>query len=328
MKNILFTLAFLISFSSFGQLSNKDLEDLDKIINDYISQFDKCSPDFMYSDNDLLEYFLNNPNPGESSYSNKKNLFFWETTTFSWGSVEKDYSKYTFYTSDSLSSNAWVYADEFIKRNNIKDEELLEIIDDIKGGLDGMSFSSKKRSYDISYDGCEIWDIKENYNRGRKKNHYILNYDVLAEIIELEYIKNNEKIIHFGYSMERYINDILVSETYFSENGAFTTTYSDGVIYNTDEFDEETQIYKWQSFYPNGNLRDSGSYHSPGGAYGNWEFYSNSGNYTANADLDDKYKIKDSAEIYKSGVFLKKVRLKNKRKGKLLDLLNELDSDN
>ena len=65
-------------------------------------------------------------------------------------------------------------------------------------------------------------------------------------------------------------------------------------------------------------------------AFGSWIFYSKNGKYSANADLDDKGKgkIKDSAEIYKSGVFLKKVRLKNKRKGKLLDLLNELDSDN
>jgi hypothetical protein len=285
----------------------------------------------MYSDNDLLEYFLINRNTGagEDSYSYKKNLFFWETETFSWGSVEKDYSKYTFYASDSLSSNAWVYADEFIKRNNIKDEELLEIIDDIKGGLDGVSFSSKKRSYDISYYGCEIESINETYNRGRKKNHYVASYNSIDNILNVLYVKNNELVtVNFNNkTAKRYTNDILVSESLFSENGVFNTTYLDGVKDYTEEFDEETQIGKWQSFYPNGNLRDSGSYHSPGGAYGNWEFYSNSGNYTANADLDDKYKIKDSAEIYKSGVFLKKVRLKNKGKGKLLDLLNELDSE-
>ena len=327
MKNLIYALALLISFSSFGQ------EYGTSSITNFSPELDKCSPDFMYSDNDLLEYFLNNRNTGagEDSYSYKKNLFFWETETFSWGSVEKDYSKYTFYASDSLSSNAWVYADEFIKRNNIKDEELLEIIDDIKGGLDGVSFSSKKRSYDISYYGCEIESINETYNRGRKKNHYVASYNSTDNILNIVYVKNNELFtIDFSDKTAKYYtNDILVSETYFSENGAFKTTYSDGVIHNTDEFDEETQIYKWQSFYPNGNLRDSGSYHSPGGAYGNWEFYSNKGNYTANADLDDKYKgkIKDSAEIYKSGVFLKKVRLKNKGKGKLLDLLNELDSE-
>ena len=329
MKKILFTLALLISFSSFGQSLGYTTS-----INDILSEFDKCSPDFMYSDNDLLEYFLNNRNTGagEDSYSYKKNLFFWETETFSWGSVEKDSSKYTFYASDSLSSNAWVYADEFIKRNNIKDEELLEIIDDIKGGLDGVSFSSKKRSYDISYYGCEIESINETYNRGRKKNHYVASYNSIDNILNVLYVKNNELVtVNFNNKTAKsYTNDILVSESLFSENGVFNTTYLDGVKDYTEEFDEETQIGKWQSFYPNGNLETSGNYDLKGGAYGNWKFYSNSGNYTANAGLDDKYKgkIKDSAEIYKSGVFLKKVRLKNKRRGKLLDLLNELDSDN
>tara|TARA_B110000908_G_scaffold49396_1_gene60360 strand:- start:62 stop:1009 length:948 start_codon:yes stop_codon:yes gene_type:complete len=315
MKKILFTLALLISFNSFGQEY-----DASSIYN-LFSELDKCSEEFHASDKELLEFFLA-MDDSTNTYV-KKNLFRTQTMTYHW----EDLAILDIY---ETSEDKWYFdADEFIEYYGIDDEELEYIIDDIKISLFKISFSSKKNSWDIIYNGCELESYNRTDNRGRKKNHNVQSYNSIDNILNIVNVKNNELIItNFNDKTTKYyVNDILVSETYFSENGAFTTTYSDGVIYNTDEFDEETQIYKWQSFYPNGNLRDSGSYHSPGGAYGNWEFYSNSGNYTANADLDDKYKIKDSAEIYKSGVFLKKVRLKNKGKGKLLDLLNELDSE-
>jgi hypothetical protein len=309
MKKILFTLALLISFSSFGQ------EYGTSSITNFYPELDKCSPDFMYSDNDLLEHFLDAYSAGDDPdgkfHSIKKNIFRTQTLRFEFDWIfEKDYSGYTFYSPDSLFVKN---ADEFIEFNNIDDEELGEIIGDIKADLFKISWSSKKISEDITYNGCEIESFNSTYNRGRKKNHYVASYNSTDNILNFVDVKNNK-----------------LETIYFSENGAFRTAYLDGVKDYTEEMDEETQMGKWQSFYLNGNLMFSGRYDFEDGPFGSWIFYSKNGKYSANADLDDKGKgkIKDSAEIYKSGVFLKKVSLKNKRKGKLLDLLNELDSDN
>tara|TARA_B100000767_G_C19700245_1_gene508068 strand:+ start:43 stop:1014 length:972 start_codon:yes stop_codon:yes gene_type:complete len=323
MKNLLFTLALLVSFSSFGQSFGVSPES----INDVYPMFNKCSKDFAFSDKELLEIFISKE---DSVYTHKKNLFYKsETTSIFW----RDWEDLAIFEIYETSDDEYYFdADEFIEFNSIDDEELKEIIDDIKGALSKISYSSNKLAWELVYNGCELESYNATDNTGRKKNHSEQTYNSTDNILNVLNVKNNVLVtVNFNNKTEKYYtNDILVSESLFSENGVFSTTYLDGVKDYTEAFDEETQIGKWQSFYPNGNLRTSGSYDLKGGAYGNWEFYSNSGNYTANADLDDKYKgkIKDSAEIYKSGVFLKKVRLKNKRKGKLLDLLNELDSDN
>ena len=322
MKKIFFTLALLISFSSFGQ----SFEEYLKSINDVYPMFNKCSKDFLFSDKQLLEIFISKE---DSVYTHKKNLFYKsETTSIFW----RDWEDLAIFEIYETSDDEYYFdADEFIEFNSIDDEELKEIIDDIKGALSKIFYSTNKLAWELVYNGCELESYNATDNRGRKKNHNEQTYNSADNILNILYIKNN-KLVTFNFNnktAKSYINDILVTESLFSENGIFNTTYLDGVKDYTEEFDEETQIGKWQSFYPNGNLETSGNYDLKGGAYGNWEFYSNKGNYTANADLDDKYKgkIKDSAEIYKSGVFLKKVRLKNKGKGKLLDLLNELDSE-
>jgi hypothetical protein len=310
MKNLIYALALLISFSSFGQ------EYGTSSITNFSPELDKCSTDFMYSDNDLLEHFLDAYSAGDDQFgkfhSIEKNIFRTQTVRFEFDGMSDIFnsSGYTFYSLDSLFVKN---ADEFIEFNSIDDEELGEIIDDIKADLFKISWSSKKISGDITYNGCEIESINSTDNRGRKKNHYVGSYNSTDNILNIVYVKNNK------------------SETiYLSENGGFKTAYLDGVKDYTEEMDVETQMGKYQSFYLNGNLMFSGKYDFEDGPFGSWIFYSKNGKYSANADLDDKGKgkIKDSAEIYKSGVFLKKVRLKNKRKGKLLDLLNELDSDN
>ena len=299
MKNLIYALALLISFSSFGQ------EYGTSSITNFSPELDKCSEEFLVSDKELLEFFLA-MDDSTNTYV-KKNLFRTQTMTYHW----EDFDLQHIY---ETSEDKWYFdADEFIEYNGIDDEELEYIIDDIKGALSKISWSSKKISDDITYNGCEIESINSTHNRGRKKNHYVGSYNSTDNILNIVYVKNNK------------------SETiYLSENGGFRTAYLDGVKDYTEEMDVETQMGKYQSFYLNGNLMFSGRYDFEDGPFGSWIFYSKNGKYSANADLDDKGKgkIKDSAEIYKSGVFLKKVRLKNKRKGKLLDLLNELDSDN
>jgi hypothetical protein len=317
MKNILYTLALLVSFSSFGQSFEGSLTSF----NDVFPTFDKCSEDFLVDDEYLIDSFLETLQLSEDSLylTNSRRSLFGRKLTLHWAEeVEFLFDDY----SDLLDADL-----DTIEQY---DKELL--VYDIKKELIKFSYSQKKFSASVSYNGCEIESYKATDNRGRKKNHTVQSYNSIDNILNIVNVKNNElATINFNdKTYKYYTNDILVSESLFSENGVFSTTYLDGVKDYTEAFDEETQIGEFQSFYLNGNLRTSGSYDMEGGAYANWEFYSNSGNYTASADLDDKYKgkIKDSAEIYKSGVFLKKVRLKNKRKGKLLDLLNELDSDN
>ena len=317
MKNLLFTLALLVSFSSFGQ----SFEGFLTSFNDVFPTFDKCSEDFLVDDEYLIDSFLETLQLSEDSLylTNSRRSLFGRKLTLHWAEeVEFLFDDY----SDLLDADL-----DTIEQY---DKELL--VYDIKEALIKFSFSQKKLSASVSYNGCEIESYKATDNRGRKKNHTVQSYNSIDNILNIVNVKNNElEITNFNDKTTKYyVNDILVSEILWSESGGFRTVYLDGVKDYTEAFDEETQIGEFQSFYLNGNLRTSGSYDMEGGAYGNWEFYSNSGNYTANADLDDKYKgkIKDSAEIYKSGVFLKKVRLKNKRKGKLLDLLNELDSDN
>ena len=321
MKKILFTLVLLVSFSSFGQ----SFEGYPTSINDLIPTFGKCSEDFVIGDEGLIDSFLeilqlSLESSKDSLYlTNTQRSLFGKKLTLHWAEEEVEFL-FDYY-SDLLEADT-----DTIEQS---DKELL--VYDIKEALIKFSYSEKKFSASVSYNGCEIESYEGTDNRGRKKNHNEQTYNSADNILNILYIKNNELVtVNFNNKTAKsYINDILVTESLFSENGIFNTTYLDGVKDYTEEFDEETQIGKWQSFYPNGNLETSGNYDLKGGAYGNWKFYSNSGNYTANADLDDKYKgkIKDSAEIYKSGVFLKKVRLKNKGKGKLLDLLNELDSE-
>ena len=317
MKNTLYTLALLVSFSSFGQ----SFEGFLTSFNDVLPTFDKCSEDFLVDDEYLIDSFLETLQLSEDSLylTNSRRSLFGRKLTLHWAEeVEFLFDDY----SDLLDADL-----DTIEQY---DKELL--VYDIKEALIKFSFSQKKLSASVIYNGCEIESYKATDNRGRKKNHTVQSYNSIDNILNIVNVKNNElEITNFNDKTTKYyVNDILVSEILWSESGGFRTVYLDGVKDYTEAFDEETQIGKFQSFYPDGNLRTSGSYDFEGGAYGNWEFYSNSGNYTANADLDDKYKgkIKDSAEIYKSGVFLKKVRLKNERKGKLLDLLNELDSDN
>tara|TARA_B100001769_G_C22024567_1_gene550573 strand:- start:103 stop:1062 length:960 start_codon:yes stop_codon:yes gene_type:complete len=319
MKNTLYTLALLVSFSSFGQFSEGYFES----INDIIPPFDKCSEDFFINDEYLIDSFLETLESSEDSLylTNTQRTLFGKKLTLHWAKEEVEF------LFDYYNRFGWDTDLDTIEQS---DKEL--IVYDIKEALIKVSFSQKKLTASISYNGCEIESYNAIDNRGREKNHSEQTYNSADNILNILMGKNNELItINFSdKTAKSYTNDILVSESLFSVNGVFTTAYLGGVKDYTEEFDEETQIGKWQSFYPNGNLETSGNYDLKGGAYGNWEFYSNKGNYTANADLDDKYKgkIKDSAEIYKSGVFLKKVRLKNKGKGKLLDLLNELDSDN
>ena len=317
MKNLLFTLALLVSFSSFGQSFEGSLTSF----NDVFPTFDKCSEDFLVDDEYLIDSFLETLQLSEDSLylTNSRRSLFGRKLTLHWAEeVEFLFDDY----SDLLDAGL-----DTIEQY---DKELL--VYDIKEALIKFSFSQKKLSASVSYNGCEIESYKATDNRGRKENHTVQSYNSIDNILNIVNVKSNVlATINFNDKTAKYYtNDVLDFEKKWSESGQFSTAYFDGVKDYTEAFDEETQIGEFQSFYLNGNLRTSGSYDMEGGAYGNWEFYSNSGNYTASADLDDKYKgkIKDSAEIYKSGVFLKKVRLKNKRKGKLLDLLNELDSDN
>jgi hypothetical protein len=321
MKKILFTLVLLISFSSFGQ----SFEGYTTSINDIIPTFGKCSEDFVIDDEGLIDSFLETlqlslESSEDSLYlTNTQRSLFGRKLTLHWAKeVEFLFDDY----SDLLDADL-----DTIEQY---DKELL--VYDIKEALIKFSYSEKKFSASVSYNGCEIESYKATDNRGRKKNHSVQSYNSIDNILNILNVKNNElATMNFNdKTANYYTNDVLDFEKKWSESGQFSTAYFDGVKDYTEAFDQETQIGEFQSFYLNGNLRTSGSYNSDGGPYGNWEFYSNSGNYTANADLDDKYKgkIKDSAEIYKSGVFLKKVRLKNKRKEKLLDLLNKLDSDN
>ena len=54
MKNILYTLALLVSFSSFGQSFEGSLTSF----NDVFPTFDKCSEDFLVDDEYLIDSFL------------------------------------------------------------------------------------------------------------------------------------------------------------------------------------------------------------------------------------------------------------------------------
>ena len=315
MKNILFTLALLISYSSFGQSLGYTAS-----INDILSPFDKCSKDFLIDDEYLIGSFLETLESSEDSLclTNTQRTLLGKKITFHWAEeVEFLFDDYSYLLDADLDT-----IEQY-------DKELL--VYDIKEELIKLSFSQKKFSASISYNGCEIESYNATDNTGRKKNHNVQTYNSTDNILKMLEIKNNELVTHNfnDKTATYYTNDILVSEILFSESGGFRTVYLDGVKDYTEEYDEETQIGKSQSFYLNGNLMYSGRYDFEDGPFGSWIFYSKNGKYSANADLDDKYKgkIKDSAEIYKSGVFLKKVRLKNKGKGKLLDLLNELDSE-
>ena len=321
MKNILYTLALLVSFSSFGQSFEGSLTSF----NDVFPTFDKCSEDFLVDDEYLIDSFLETLQLSEDSLylTNSQRSLFGRKLTLHWAEeVEFLFDDYSDLFATDRNSLLADYTEEYIEM----------LVYQIKEVLIKISFSQKKLIASVSYNGCEIESYKATDNRGRKENHTVQSYNSIDNILNIVNVKSNVlATINFNYKTAKYYtNDVLDFEKKWSESGQFSTAYFDGVKDYTEAFDEETQIGEFQSFYLNGNLRTSGRYDMEGGAYGNWEFYSNSGNYTASADLDDKYKgkIKDSAEIYKSGVFLKKVRLKNKRKGKLIDLLNELDSDN
>jgi hypothetical protein len=247
------------------------------------------------------------------------------------------------------------------KFNNKKIERSKKQIKDslIIKSLSKVSISRKKYNLSISYDECNVSSFVVRDIRGRKKNHYISSYNSKENIHKITYL-NLDEFELFDYnelSVKYYKDDILIKK-YEAKNDTYTN-YRKGIKQTSEIIDSSKPLAILRlskTYYSNGNLESSGNHlrgasnhwtyfinpkfrkinrvhtnYTPlSTAVGTWKFYSKNGNYTANADLDDKYKgeIKDSAEIYKSGVFLKKVRLKNKRKGKLLDLLNELDSDN
>ena len=99
--------------------------------------------------------------------------------------------------------------------------------------------------------------------------------------------------------------------------------YSDGVLDYVEEFNDETQIGKYNQFWKNGNLCKSGSYKSKSGPFGEWVFYNKNGTYSAVAKVEGR-KIKGNAEIYKSDEFVNEVNFNNKKSRKLLDYLNKL----
>ena len=161
MKNLLFTLALLVSFSSFGQSFGVSPES----INDVYPMFNKCSKDFAFSDKELLEIFISKE---DSVYTHKKNLFYKsETTSIFW----RDWEDLAIFEIYETSDDEYYFdADEFIEFNSIDDEELKEIIDDIKGALSKISYSSNKLAWELVYNGCELESYNATDNRGRKKN--------------------------------------------------------------------------------------------------------------------------------------------------------------
>ena len=158
MKNLLFTLALLISFSSFGQ----SLEGYPTSINDLIPTLDKCSEDFLVDDEYLIDSFLETLQLSEDSLylTNSRRSLFGRKLTLHWAEeVEFLFDDY----SDLLDADL-----DTIEQY---DKELL--VYDIKEALIKVSFSQKKLSASVSYNGCEIESYKATDNRGRKKNHTV-----------------------------------------------------------------------------------------------------------------------------------------------------------
>ena len=131
MKNTLYTLALLVSFSSFGQFSEGYFES----INDIIPPFDKCSEDFFINDEYLIDSFLETLESSEDSLylTNTQRTLFGKKLTLHWAKEEVEF------LFDYYNRFGWDTDLDTIEQS---DKEL--IVYDIKEALIKVSFSQKK----------------------------------------------------------------------------------------------------------------------------------------------------------------------------------------
>jgi len=314
MKNLLFTLALLVSFVSFVSFGQES----EYGINSEFSTLDKCGEDFFIDDESLIGAFidLEVDSLGSLYLINSQRGLFGRKLTLHWSEdVEFLYEEYSELFETDRNSLLADYTEESIEM----------LVYQIKEVLIKISFSQKKINGTVSYNDCGIESIELD-----RKNKKWIRYNS-KENIQKEWLGDVLTITNYNnLSSKVYNNDVLTSDSKSTENSWFNTAYLNGVKDYTEEFNNETGIGQFKKYWQNGNLYKSGDYYSESGPFGTWIFYSKNGNYTASAEVKGNRsgRIKDSVEIYKSGVFFKKVELKNKKNIKLLDLLNELDSDN
>ena len=247
MKNILFTLALLISFSSFGQINilNKMPEntyEYDKngkcnFINIYYGLENQETEEYttrQYSfnpltqeDNDGVLYFNsddfailkeNIDTETNKSVLKKDNIFF----------------QFEFYNSDNL--------------NIYENPENLKIF---IAQLDNK-YIEKTDKY-----------LKVINTKGRKKHHYEYNFNFEKDVYEVNYFNDGYKEILSKSDLryELFDNEVLQQLTFCDGNKLIDKYYNEnGELYLntesvTEELDNKTEVDKelYTRFYPNGN---------------------------------------------------------------------------
>ena len=151
-----------------------------------------------------------------------------------------------------------------------------------------ISYKSKKQSFTATLNNCDMITINTSYTKGNKKNHYKGEYNQDSN----QYVINQgsfKSIINFndGY-LENYFDDYLIYNYECKEDNRILIEeyYAQSDKIRTSEiYDNLEGQGIFEEFYFNGNTLSLGAYND-NGAYGDWIYLSESGNYMAEATID------------------------------------------